>query len=683
MKKCIFLFLGLGFLNSSWAQFQSNPTQGNPNWNNHFSGAVTGDRGICAGTFVDTAAVNLISAPTNIKGVPFIIINTSSDGKSWRRNGSATKWDEIKTGTVATFYNSDGTLTSDRVVTGANHLLSIEELSELNLSTGGNGNSLTMNGTTIDIEAISGSENSSLTVEPDHIDIKPYNGMWTVDSILNKSYQNTLLGWTSTAGANRGELGYVILGSGVSLSGGVLSGSGGTVTSVAGTANQIASTGGTTPVLSLVSSGTLPGNWNLGTPSALVVTNASGTASININGTVGGTTQTTGAFTTATASTSVTSPLIIGGSGTTQTLIYKTTTGVGAAGADHIFLVGNNGATEAMRILNNGNIGIGTNSPTTGKLVISAASTAASLSLDLITTSTTGQATANFTNASGQVGSTFKTSASYVTYKTVKASDFGIYNGSSAGDMVFLNDFSSGKILFGGGGLTVAPMQLSAAGILKMGVTGITGQIDLARTSDGTVTGSVIGQSSGLNLQGSSFVTLGIGSNNGLAHSSNGTWMGKGSISNISATALVHIAPGTATANTAPLKFSTGVILATPEAGVLETNSGNELFYSTSTTSASRGFVAVTRYVAKTANYTATSDDYTIHFTSGTSTFTLPTAVGITGRIYVVRNDSGNTLTLATTSSQTINGAAPGTIATGAGIGLQSTGANWITISSF
>lgn len=37
---------------------------------------------------------------------------------------------------------------------------------------------------------------------------------------------------------------------------------------------------------------------DLGTPSALVVTNASGTASININGTVGATTPTTGAFTT-------------------------------------------------------------------------------------------------------------------------------------------------------------------------------------------------------------------------------------------------------------------------------------------------------------------------------------------------------------------------------------------------
>jgi hypothetical protein len=138
----------------------------------------------------------------------------------------------------------------------------------------------------------------------------------------------------------------------------------GTVTSVSGTANQIAvATGTTTPVISLVSGGTLPGAWALGTPASGTVTNLTGTASININGTVGATTATTGAFTTATASTSVTTPLLIGGTTTTSPLTFKTTTGVGATGADHIFQVGNNGATEAMRILNNGNIGAGVSSP--------------------------------------------------------------------------------------------------------------------------------------------------------------------------------------------------------------------------------------------------------------------------------------------------------------------------------
>lgn len=87
--------------------------------------------------------------------------------------------------------------------------------------------------------------------------------------------------------------------------------------------------------------------------------------------------------------TNVTVPLIIGGSGTTQTLTYKTTTGVGAAGADHVFQIGNNGATEAMRILNNGSVGIGTNSPATSAL-LDLTSTTKSL---LVTRMTTAQQT--------------------------------------------------------------------------------------------------------------------------------------------------------------------------------------------------------------------------------------------------------------------------------------------------
>ena len=55
----------------------------------------------------------------------------------------------------------------------------------------------------------------------------------------------------------------------------------------------------------------------------------------------------------------LTSPIIsdmVGGSSTTQTISYKTTTGVGATGADHVFKSGNNGATEILRLLNNGNV---------------------------------------------------------------------------------------------------------------------------------------------------------------------------------------------------------------------------------------------------------------------------------------------------------------------------------------
>lgn len=56
---------------------------------------------------------------------------------------------------------------------------------------------------------------------------------------------------------------------------------------------------------------------------------------------------------------------IIGSTSTNSGMTYKTTTGVGTTGADHIFVGGNNGATELMRILNSGEVGIGTSSPST------------------------------------------------------------------------------------------------------------------------------------------------------------------------------------------------------------------------------------------------------------------------------------------------------------------------------
>ena len=92
----------------------------------------------------------------------------------------------------------------------------------------------------------------------------------------------------------------------------------GTVTSVTGTA-PVASSGGTTPAISMAAAtasvnGYLTStDWStfnakltsggaLGTPSSGTVTNLTGTASININGTVGATTPGTGAFTTLTSS---------------------------------------------------------------------------------------------------------------------------------------------------------------------------------------------------------------------------------------------------------------------------------------------------------------------------------------------------------------------------------------------
>lgn len=59
-----------------------------------------------------------------------------------------------------------------------------------------------------------------------------------------------------------------------------------------------------------------------------------------------------------TLTTSLTTPLVIGGVGATSTLILRSTSGLGAAGADIVFQTGTNGATEALRVFNSGSVAL-------------------------------------------------------------------------------------------------------------------------------------------------------------------------------------------------------------------------------------------------------------------------------------------------------------------------------------
>ena len=84
-------------------------------------------------------------------------------------------------------------------------------------------------------------------------------------------------------------------------------------------------------------------------------------------------------------------------------------------------------------------------------------------------------------------------------------------------------------------------------------------------------------------------------------------------------------------------------------------------------------------YVAKTADYTLDVTDYTVDCT-GSFTITLPTAVGITGRLYNVKNSGTGTITVATTSSQTIDGLTTQSVPAGSSMEVQSTNTNWIIL---
>jgi hypothetical protein len=120
----------------------------------------------------------------------------------------------------------------------------------------------------------------------------------------------------------------------------------------------------------------------LGTPASGTVTNLTGTASININGTVGATTPTAGNFTTLGATGVAT---FSAGTAALPALTKSgdTNTGVFFPSGDEI--AASTGGTERLRINTTGNVGIGETSPTTAKLHVVGSGTANSIMTSTVT----------------------------------------------------------------------------------------------------------------------------------------------------------------------------------------------------------------------------------------------------------------------------------------------------------
>ena len=86
-------------------------------------------------------------------------------------------------------------------------------------------------------------------------------------------------------------------------------------------------------------------------------------------------------------------------------------------------------------------------------------------------------------------------------------------------------------------------------------------------------------------------------------------------------------------------------------------------------------------YAGKSADYTLTSTDFLIEVTAINLTITLPTAVGRSGMVYIIKSSVASpNLTIATTGGQTIDGSSTQTITTQYGIlRIFSNGANWLS----
>lgn len=82
----------------------------------------------------------------------------------------------------------------------------------------------------------------------------------------------------------------------------------------------------------------------------------------------------------------------------------------------------------------------------------------------------------------------------------------------------------------------------------------------------------------------------------------------------------------------------------------------------------------------KTGAYTLTATDHIIVATSGTWNATLPTAASVAGTEYIIKNSGTGTITVGTTSSQTIDGSLTFGLNQYESITVVSDGANWVII---
>lgn len=113
------------------------------------------------------------------------------------------------------------TLTGDNTINGGNFNIEFSDFSniELGIISGANNHIL-----------FDGNGQSRMYIKSDSILLEPHLGNLHIDTLTNEATQDKLVGWVSS-GAQSGHVGYITIGSGLSLSSGALSASGVSLTS--------------------------------------------------------------------------------------------------------------------------------------------------------------------------------------------------------------------------------------------------------------------------------------------------------------------------------------------------------------------------------------------------------------------------------------------------------------------
>ena len=83
-------------------------------------------------------------------------------------------------------------------------------------------------------------------------------------------------------------------------------------------------------------------------------------------------------------------------------------------------------------------------------------------------------------------------------------------------------------------------------------------------------------------------------------------------------------------------------------------------------------------YISVSSNYTATSNDYMIECTSGTFNVQLPTAIGVTGKEFVIKNTGSGTITVIPFMSELIDDETSFGLLKNDTLPIMSNGSKWI-----
>jgi hypothetical protein len=104
------------------------------------------------------------------------------------------------------------------------------------------------------------------------------------------------------------------------------------------------------------------------------------------------------------------------------------------------------------------------------------------------------------------------------------------------------------------------------------------------------------------------------------------------------------------------------------------------IIYQTADGMLRKNAASVNFYKAINSTYTLQATDNLLDCTSGTFTLTLSTAVTKQGQVFIIKNSGAGVITVATTLSQTIDGAATLVLNQYDSYTVVSNGANWIII---